>query len=206
MREELRKLRNFLKKQGLRLSREKIVLIDEYYKMILEWSERISLISHNGIEHFFKFHIPDSIIPTRYLNTSSIVADIGSGNGLPGIPVAIIRDDLKVYLIESKRKRAEFLRIVIKNLGLTNTKVIEKRAQEVSYLFDYLCFRQVAPIEKLLKLRNLLTSKGKMLFFNIFSEENVEKLNRLKTKYKLNIDRKLINIGYVKRMYVFIDK
>lgn len=82
------------------------------------------------------------------------MADIGSGAGLPGIPVAIARPDLHVILIEPLLRRVTFLEEVVKEIQLTNVTVVRGRAEEKSVQqavgkVDYITFRAVAPLAKL---------------------------------------------------------
>ena len=78
--------------------------------------------------------------------------DVGSGAGLPGLPLAILRPDLTVTLVESLERRANFLRLAVEELGLGGcVQVVRGRAEEQKLTADIVTCRAVAPLEKLLK-------------------------------------------------------
>jgi 16S rRNA (guanine527-N7)-methyltransferase len=79
------------------------------------------------------------------------VIDVGSGAGLPGIPLAIARPDLKVTLLEPLLRRATFLREATAELGLDSVSVVRGRAEDHKQTYDYVVCRAVAPLDKLLR-------------------------------------------------------
>jgi 16S rRNA (guanine527-N7)-methyltransferase len=85
---------------------------------------------------------------------SGRLADVGSGGGFPGIPLKIYRPELEVFLVESNAKKATFLAEVTRGLGLTNTRVLvsryEELGEEVAPL-DYICARALGDFDKLLE-------------------------------------------------------
>lgn len=97
-------------------------------------------------------HIGNSLALVDALPQGMDVADIGSGAGLPGIPVAIVRPDLRFTLIDSLQRRCEFLELAIEELGLEDrVEVVRGRAEEVKQQFDVVTCRAVAPLDKLLR-------------------------------------------------------
>ena len=99
---------------------------------------------------------------------NSTVADIGSGAGLPGIPVAIARPDLEVFLIEPLLRRVTFLNEAVEKLGLENVTVIRGRAEEKTVQqkvgkVDFITSRAVAPLAKLAKWSAPFADKGSYL-------------------------------------------
>jgi 16S rRNA (guanine527-N7)-methyltransferase len=109
-------------------------LLCRYAALVREWNRRVNLISRRDIERIFTYHIVDSIAIQRFVPPSSRVADIGSGAGLPGIPLAVVRPDLDVVLLESTQKRAQFLRHAIGTLPVPNTRVLGERAESTTPL------------------------------------------------------------------------
>lgn len=96
-------------------------------------------------------HIPESVSLARMLPPGPALCDVGSGGGLPGLVVALERPDLEVTLVESTRKKADFLRATADRLGLDvavhNGRVED--AEELRDRFDLATARAVAPLERL---------------------------------------------------------
>lgn len=96
-------------------------------------------------------HIANSLALVDTLGTGAEVADVGSGAGLPGLPVAIARPDLNVTLIEPLLRRANFLAEAVEELGLgARVRVLRGRAEETKERFDVVICRAVAPLDRLL--------------------------------------------------------
>lgn len=110
-------------------------------------------------------HVLNSTAIVDLVPDGASVADIGSGAGLPGIPLAIARPDLQVTLIESLSRRSEFLSGVVAELGLSDrVEVVRSRAEEVNANFDVVTARAVARLSKLLSwTRRLFVPAGELL-------------------------------------------
>lgn len=92
-------------------------------------------------------HLLNSVVLAACIPESRRVADVGSGAGLPGIPLAIARPDLRVTLVESLERRARFLRLAVEELGLADRVDVEHgRAEQLSRTFDTVVSRAVAPL------------------------------------------------------------
>ncbi|WP_448852001.1 16S rRNA (guanine(527)-N(7))-methyltransferase RsmG [Corynebacterium sp. 335C] len=112
------------------------------------------LIGPREVPRLWERHILNSAVVAEVIPEGATVADIGSGAGLPGIPLAIARPDLSVTLIEPLLRRTTFLEEVVEDLGLTNVTVVRGRAEEKAVrnkvgLFDYVTSRAVAPLGRL---------------------------------------------------------
>ena len=108
---------------------QKAKLLD-FSKALLQWNKRTNLISKSDESRVFTRHIVDSLSATSFLVGNSIV-DIGSGAGLPGLPLAIACPHKKFTLCERMKKRAHFMQFVIANLGIDNAQVIEAPFEEI---------------------------------------------------------------------------
>ena len=131
--DQLRQLQKKLGAQEIALSESQLELLRLYVAMLFEWNERVNLISKNDRDVIVSRHIQESlaILPILSIPQKATVMDIGSGAGFPGLPIKIARPDLRMTLIESKRKRALFLRETIEELGLENIAVCDKRIEEL---------------------------------------------------------------------------
>ncbi|MEO0087685.1 MAG: 16S rRNA (guanine(527)-N(7))-methyltransferase RsmG [candidate division WOR-3 bacterium] len=150
---------------NISLDEEKLDKLVKYHKLLISERQRLNLYSLKDNERLIKYHFVDSVVVTKLLPENKIIADLGSGAGFPGIIIKIFRPDLKVYLIESKHKKAVFLEKVILELGLDDCIVLNKRFEEITNIkFDIVVSRLVAPLKKTLKwIMNLDTLKPDML-------------------------------------------
>jgi len=130
------------------LSEFQLDQLESHYRFLTRWNERLNLTRIRGVEESVKFHYCESLFLGRYLpeGTHRIV-DIGSGGGFPGIPVAILRPDCEITLVESHQRKAVFLREASR--AWKNVRVVPKRAEEVEERFDWLVSRAVAPVDVL---------------------------------------------------------
>jgi len=124
-----------------------VVLIQQYIKTLLRWNEKLNLTAiRNPLEILYR-HFCESMFAAGAIPVDKgRLADIGSGPGFPGIPLKIIRPELELCLVESNIKKGTFLAEVVRELQLSNTRVLisryEELGEELSPL-DYVCSRAV---------------------------------------------------------------
>lgn len=119
------------------------------------------LIGPREAERIWERHIFNCLPVTQLLKEGSIVFDVGSGAGLPGIVIALARPDLRVTLIEPLERRVEFLKEAVAGL---NIEVIRGQAQDVRSTAHYVTARAVAPLEKLTRITwHLLKTGGSLM-------------------------------------------
>ena len=116
---------------GRPLTRREVDDFSKYLGLLIKWQKAHRLVGSAEpvwiVEHLFL----DSLLFLRVLPSSArAVADLGSGAGLPGLPLKIVRQDLEVTLIESRRRRAMFLTSAIRTMGLAGCRVVEGRAED----------------------------------------------------------------------------
>lgn len=102
-----------------------------YLSLLLFWSTRLNLTAIREEERVVRLHFIDSLSVVRLLSPGGPLLDIGSGAGFPGIPIKLALPDKPVYLVEPRRKRANFLRHVARELKLTGVRVIENRIENL---------------------------------------------------------------------------
>lgn len=106
-------------------------------------------------------HVLNSVAVADLVPAGSTVADVGSGAGLPGVPLAILRPDLQVTLIEPLLRRSEFLDGVVAELGLVDRVTVERtRAEEHQGSYDVVTSRALAPLPRLVRWCRPLTASG----------------------------------------------
>lgn len=111
------------------LERERLV---KYYELVLKWNARLHLTTLTDPEQFFHRHIFESDFAEVFILPSvNEVWDLGTGLGIPGIPLSIFRSELAVKLVESRRNKVIFLEEVVSSLKLTNAGVIGARIESL---------------------------------------------------------------------------
>lgn len=152
------KLSKELENSGFELSQEKLEKLYLYKELLIEWNEKINLTAITDDEEIIVKHIIDSVYVLPHIKDNSKVIDVGTGAGLPGVILAICKDNINVTLLDALQKRIIFLNDVIEKLGLTNTVAIHARAEEagqsVEYRehFDVVVSRAVAGLNVLIEL------------------------------------------------------
>ncbi len=124
----------------------------KYMRLVQEWNQKINLTAITEDEEFIKKHFIDCIkaFKSDELKNAKTIIDVGTGAGFPGMPIAILRDDIEVTLLDSLNKRVNFLNLVVKELGLKNVTTIHSRAEdgarkkELREKFDIATSRAVA--------------------------------------------------------------
>jgi 16S rRNA (guanine527-N7)-methyltransferase len=126
---------------------KQILLIQKYMKILLHWNEKLNLTAIRDPLEILNRHFCESMFGAISVPIESgRLADIGSGAGFPGIPLKILRPELELLLVESNIKRGTFLAEVVRELELTNSRVLINRYQELSEdlaPLDYVCSRAV---------------------------------------------------------------
>ena len=116
-------------------------------------SDDLGLLGPRELDKLWSRHILNSAVVAETVKTGDLVADVGSGAGLPGIPMAITLPEANFVLIEPMERRSNWMLEVIEELGLTNVQVRRARAEEVLDLkFDIVTARAVAALDKLLRM------------------------------------------------------
>jgi 16S rRNA (guanine527-N7)-methyltransferase len=124
------------------------------------------LLGPREIPRMWSRHIANSVVVESLIPQNASVVDVGSGAGLPGIPLAIVRPDLKVTLLEPLARRVSFLEEAVEVLNLSSTvDILRARAEDVKdRQWDVVTGRAVANLNKFLKLTwKLVSSQGQLL-------------------------------------------
>jgi len=145
-------------------------LFETYLAEWEKWNGKINLTSETVADTIIDKHIFDSLQYARGVeNSQSHVMDIGSGAGFPGIPLKVIFPGIFLTLVESQRKRANFLRNCVRKMHLENVEVLNDRAEELSdslhEKFDLILFRGVGEVSHCLELAGpFLKTGGRVAF------------------------------------------
>ena len=205
------------KQIGIELTEEQLEKFYLYMNILLEWNEKINLTAITNEEEIILKHFVDSLTINKYIEDSKSLIDVGTGAGFPGIPMKILRQDLKITLLDSLNKRINFLNEVIEKLELKNIECIHGRAEEFGKnknyreKYDISTSRAVANMSTLSEyLIPFVKIGGKVLAMK--GDKAEEELEEAKKAIKLlggkveNIDNFYLPNSDIKRSIIIIKK
>ena len=118
-------------------------MLEAHYGLMVRWNKVLNLTRVENLEEAVELHYAESLFLAAHLPAESLkIADVGSGAGFPGFPVAVLRPDCSVTLIEAHRRKSVFLREVSRGVG--NVRVLACRAEDVDERFDRVISRAVS--------------------------------------------------------------
>ena len=137
-----------------------IDLARQYAQLLVRDGDLLGLLGPREMPKLWTRHILNSAVVAELVADGASVADVGSGAGLPGIPMAIVQPNAHFTLIEPMERRSDWLLMVVEQLGLKNVSVLRARAEEVGEVYDLVTARAVSALPKLLRLTVPLTRHG----------------------------------------------
>ena len=156
------------------------LLLERFAELLRTKAIPLGFVARSDARRIMERHVDDSLRAVSCLRpTDRVLTDLGSGAGLPGIPVAIAEPDRKVVLVEATAKRAAFLELVVQDLGLQNVEVLVARAEDLRAVFDTCFARALAPPSQAWRLAHRrLRADGQLLYFagRSWSEATAAKL------------------------------
>lgn len=185
-----------VQKLGISLDEDKLNKLEKYYKLLIEWNEKINLTGITKKEEVYLKHFYDSLTLFNSINLYDIdtLCDLGTGAGFPGLVLKIVFPNLKVTLVDSLNKRIKFLDTVIKTLELDNIETKCVRAEEYAKVdrgkYDLVVARAVASLPILLEYAIPLV---KVNGFFIAMKGNQEDINISNIEKILSIKLESIN-------------
>jgi len=151
---------------GIDVDRQQIDQFARYAGELIHWNRKMNLTAITEAQTLAVKHFLDSIAPAALIPPGASLLDIGSGAGFPGIPLKIVRPDLRVTLIDAVRKKVNFQKHVIRTLGLENIGAHQIRAEQFSAEepFDVIITRALSGLREFVALAlPLLAEDGVML-------------------------------------------
>ena len=159
-----------------------------YAKALIRDGDLLGLIGPRELPRLWTRHILNSAVVAELVPSGASVADVGSGAGLPGIPMAIALPNSKFTLIEPMERRSDWLISVVEELGLKNVEVLRARAEEVGSVYDVVTARAVSALPKLLRQTIHLVREGGLILALKGSKaaEEIEDAKKLQKKLKIS--------------------
>lgn len=188
------------RKNGLELTDTQLDLFGHFANLLLEWNRKVNLISRKDEENVWQAHLlhSASILMRVVIPAGQRVLDLGTGGGLPGIPLKICRPDLTFTLLDATKKKVDAVTDMIRTLGLPSIQVCWGRAEDMgrqaphAHQYDLVIARAVAPLTDLVKwsklfLRSplegtrLITLKGGDLVTEVRHARNLSGVKNIST-------------------------
>ncbi|MFC0322182.1 16S rRNA (guanine(527)-N(7))-methyltransferase RsmG [Gallibacterium melopsittaci] len=177
----LGKLTQLLVQANISLSDQQKAQLVKLVELLHKWNKAYNLTSVRDPQEMLVKHILDSLVVSPYLKGERFI-DVGTGPGLPGLPLAIINPDKKFYLLDSLGKRISFIRNAVRELGLTNVEPILSRVEDYQpeQQFDGVLSRAFASLQDMTNWCQHLPHK-KGIFYALkgqYQEDEVKMLNQ----------------------------
>jgi 16S rRNA (guanine527-N7)-methyltransferase len=156
------------------LSDQQVLQLYRHFELLDRWNKKLNLTAITGEEEAVARHYCESLFLGALLPPEPVsVADIGSGAGFPGIPMAVLRPDCRFFLIEAHQRKAVFLREATRHCS--HVQVVAQRAEHINARFDWAVCRAVRPAGIAPVMARLATNIGFLI-----SEAEVAQLARIK--------------------------
>jgi 16S rRNA (guanine527-N7)-methyltransferase len=140
----------------------KIQKLVDYLALLFKWNQAYNLTAVRDVDGMARRHVLDSLAALPWINGTKVL-DVGTGAGLPGIPLAIARPDLEITLLDSNGKKTRFLQEVKRTLSLTNINIIQMRVESYrsAHGFDTIISRAFSQMDQMINLtQHLLADHG----------------------------------------------
>ena len=196
---------NLLNKYFPDINTSKLEKINKLYDIYKKLNKNVNLISRKNFDNFYLNHIIHSLSLTKFIYEKNIrIIDLGTGGGLPGIPLSIIFDNNEFILVDSIKKKIKAVNSIVNSLSLKNVQLINMRMENISIKSDLIICRGVSSIIKILKWsKKSIKKNGKILLlkggdvdkelikinnkFEIFNLENIYSEDYFKDKKIIKI-------------------
>jgi 16S rRNA (guanine527-N7)-methyltransferase len=153
------RLRAGLAALSLELPAEVVERLLDYLDLLHRWNATYNLSAIRDPAEMVTRHLLDSLAVAPYVSGATL-ADLGTGAGLPGIPLALVAPEREVALVDSNGKKTRFLRAAVRELGLANVRVVESRVEAVEGRFECITARAFASLADMLAWGGHLLAPG----------------------------------------------
>ncbi|MDH3633098.1 MAG: 16S rRNA (guanine(527)-N(7))-methyltransferase RsmG [Gammaproteobacteria bacterium] len=173
---------------GITLQQSQHDQLLEYLRLLEKWNQVYNLTSIRGLPRMLSYHLLDSLSVLPLLVNGRKAIDVGSGAGLPGIPLAIAMPDVIWILLDSNARKTRFIRQAIAHCGLKNAQVVQSRVQDYHApdALDFIVSRAYAPLAEFCdSVAHLMEPKTRLITMKTgLRQEEVKQLDTGRFAYK----------------------
>ena len=199
---------DLLERYHMEISQEKLEIYRSLYDIYKDLNNKVNLISRKDFENFYLHHIIHSLSITKFelIKDENNIIDLGTGGGLPGIPLAIYYNRKNFLLVDSIRKKITAVDKIINKINAKNISTLNNRAENLDIKADIIICRSVSSVDNLIQwTKGLLNDKGRLILlkggnvnkelknissrFTIYNLDDIYSENYFKDKKIIEIHR-----------------
>ena len=199
---------DLLERYYMEISQEKLEIYRSLYGIYKDLNDKVNLISRKDFENFYLHHIIHSLSITKFelIKDENNIIDLGTGGGLPGIPLAIYYNRKNFLLVDSIRKKISAVDKIINKINAKNISTLNNRAENLDIKADIIICRSVSSVDNLIQwTKGLLNDKGRLILlkggnvnkelknissrFTIYNLDDIYSENYFKDKKIIEIHR-----------------
>lgn len=175
-----------LEAQPLKIHLKTIERLYQFYELLIQWNKIHNLTGPLSFESIVYRHCIECLALSELIDTE-FVYDLGSGAGLPGIPLAMYLPNKKFFLVESRQKRVQFMRTALLNLNIDNVEIFHGRIEELKQSENHISFlaRALAKPQEVIRLVSDIFKTGDQLIIPCQKKLDIETLEINKSCYKV---------------------
>ena len=185
---------------GVVLSQKQVSLFDVFLEGLWSWNKRLNLTGISEKRQIIIKLFIDSLAALPHLSPRGTLLDIGSGAGIPGLPLKIVREEFEVHLLESKAKKISFLKDMIRKLGLKGIEACQGRAEQkhdvppLFHHYDIVTVRALTSLKKTITLCSSYLEPGGLLvaFKGLHVDREIEESRQTMEELKFTISNKVL--------------
>ncbi len=199
---------DLLERYHMEISQEKLEIYRSLYGIYKDLNDKVNLISRKDFENFYLHHIIHSLSITKFelIKDENSIIDLGTGGGLPGIPLAIYYNRKNFLLVDSIRKKISAVDKIINKINAKNISTLNNRAENLDIKADIIICRSVSSVDNLIQwTKGLLNDEGRLILlkggnvnkelknissrFTIYNLDDIYSENYFKDKKIIEIHR-----------------
>lgn len=199
---------DLLERYHMEISQEKLEIYRSLYDIYKDLNDKVNLISRKDFENFYLHHIIHSLSITKFelIKDENNIIDLGTGGGLPGIPLAIYYNRKNFILVDSIRKKITAVDKIINKINAKNISTLNNRAENLDIKADIIICRSVSSVDNLIQwTKGLLNDEGRLILlkggnvnkelknissrFTIYNLDDIYSENYFKDKKIIEIHR-----------------
>lgn len=180
--------------------------LENYKNILLDWNTKVNLISRKDQDNFEEHHLLHSLAITKFYKfiPHQKVVDIGTGGGLPGIPIAIMFPQTDFILIDSRKNKIIALQEIVYSLQLTNVTVINERVENITIPFNLAIGRAVGNMRTLINwiMPNIRPLQSEPFLIYLKGDDVFDEISSLNYKYTIKSIKEILDLPYYQDKYL----